>query len=87
MGFPLKRWVKETELSRTSPSSQRRRKLNDVAIQIREVESTDLGNLSASNMTVSMPSRARQQAAYEPARPSPIPSTEVWVGTDMLFQQ
>lgn len=67
-------------------SSQTKRKLNDIAIKIREVGSTDLGNLSASKTTVSMPSRARQEAAYEPAGPPPITSTEVRVGTDILFQ-
>ena len=33
-----------------------------------------------------MPSRARQEAAYEPAGPPPITSTEVWEGTDIFVQ-
>lgn len=48
-----------------------------------EFKRTDLGNLSASKTTVSMPSRPRQEAAYEPAGPPPITSTEVWVGIDI----
>ena len=50
-----------------------------------ERKRTDLGNLSASKTTVSIPSRARQEAAYEPAGPPPTTSTEVWVGIDILL--
>lgn len=34
-----------------------------------------------------MPSRARQEAAYEPAGPPPTTSTEVWVGIDIFFSE
>ena len=39
---------------------------------------TYLGKISASNTTVLIPSRASVQAAYEPAGPPPITSTEVF---------
>lgn len=44
---------------------------------------TDRGNLSASSKTVSMPSRARQAAAYDPAGPPPTTSTVQLCGTVM----
>lgn len=44
---------------------------------------TDLGNLSASSRTVSIPSRAKAAAAYEPAGPPPITSTVQLCGTVM----
>ena len=58
-------------------SSHSHRKLNGMHFSDSKEERTNLGNLSASKTTVSMPSRARQEAAYEPAGPPPITSTEV----------
>ena len=45
---------------------------------------TYLGKISASNTTVLIPSRASVQAAYEPAGPPPITSTEVFWGIAMV---
>lgn len=39
MGFEMERLVKNKEMSRMSISSQRKRKLNDIETQIREVGS------------------------------------------------
>ena len=46
---------------------------------------TYLGKISASNSTVSTPSRASVQAVYEPAGPPPMTKTEVFSGIDMFF--
>ena len=50
----------------------------------RESSLTYLGKISASNSTVSTPSRASVQAVYEPAGPPPITKTEVFCGIDMF---
>ena len=57
---------------------------NEGCIYEREFNSTYLGKMSASNTTVSIPSRASEQAAYEPAGPPPITSTEVFCGIYMV---
>lgn len=43
-----------------------------------------LGNSSASRRTVSMPSRARAEAQYDPAGPPPMMRTVVFCGIDMM---
>ena len=45
---------------------------------------TNLGNFSASSKTVSIPSRAKQAAAYEPAGPPPTTSTVQLLGTAIV---
>lgn len=45
---------------------------------------TYLGNLSASRTTVSIPSRAKAAAAYEPAGPPPITNTVQLSGIAMM---
>ena len=58
---------------------------NKIKKNKRRFNPTYLGKTSASNTTVSIPSRASEQAAYEPAGPPPITSTEVFSGIDIAF--
>lgn len=43
----------------------------------------NLGIVSTSKTTVSVGSRAQQEAGYEPAGPPRMTSTDAWVGMDI----